>query len=430
MHTTALFQAALGLTSPWKVERVEFDAEAADGRGRLDLHIDFERGGRFGCPECEEPCPAHDTVRKTWRHLDFFQHTALLHARVPRTRCAEHGVLLAGVPWARDGSGFTMLFEALVMALAAQMPIAALARLMRVSDKRLWRVLQWHVEDAREQVDMSRVTELVVDETSRAKRRKYVTLFAEPAQAATSESPATPARVLFVADGHGIATFHDFVADLAEHGGRPEAVRDVCMDMSGAFQRGVAETMPWAEITFDRFHVMKLMGDALDDARRRETKRRPELKGSRWSLLTNPENQSARAAERVEALGRLNLLTAKAYQMRLNLRRLWDRPNVEAARQYLRAWCRWVSRAARRPKEPDARWVLEKAHRLVNTLRTHEQGVLNYFRSRRTTGVLEGINSMVQAARARARGYRNPETFKTMIYLIAGNLRFDLPRAH
>ncbi|MGH3907353.1 MAG: transposase family protein, partial [Pseudonocardiaceae bacterium] len=113
-HGLGLFTAALGLGEPWWVSGAEF----VEDTGRLDLQVDYPRGARFSCPEpgCEQDrCPVHDIHDKTWRHLDFFQHKAFLHARVPRVRCPEHGVRLVSVPWARPGSGFTMLFEALVL---------------------------------------------------------------------------------------------------------------------------------------------------------------------------------------------------------------------------------------------------------------------------------------------------------------------------
>jgi transposase len=130
----ALFQAALGLAEPWRVVRTEFDPD----RKRLSLQLDFPKGARFPCPEGDQPaCPVHDTKRKVWRHLDFFQHQAYLHARVPRVACPTHGTRQAALAWARPDSGFTLLFEALLMALLAEMPVKAAAALVGEHDTRL-----------------------------------------------------------------------------------------------------------------------------------------------------------------------------------------------------------------------------------------------------------------------------------------------------
>ena len=127
MRDTDLMQLALGLVPPWQVKACTFDA----GRRRLDIEIDFARGGRFACPACGKPnCPVHDTARQEWCHLDFFQHQAFLHARTSRVTCPDCGVKQIAVPWARRGSGFTLLFEALAMTLMTAMPVPPAARLM------------------------------------------------------------------------------------------------------------------------------------------------------------------------------------------------------------------------------------------------------------------------------------------------------------
>jgi transposase len=163
-----LFTAALGLVAPWRVQRSEFDA----GAGRLDLFLDFPRGARFGCPElgcAEQRCPVHDTEDKTWRHLDFFQYQAHLHARVPRVRCPQHGVRQVAVSWARPGSGFTLLFEALLITFAAAMPVAKVAAFTGEQDTRIWRVLDHHVRRERAKLDFSTVERVGVDETAAAR---------------------------------------------------------------------------------------------------------------------------------------------------------------------------------------------------------------------------------------------------------------------
>jgi transposase len=418
MDFIKLFEAALALTPPWTVEKVSFDPKA-EGGGAVEIRLNFPRGSRFPCPQCQAPCAAYDTHEERWRHLNFFQYRAFIVAPIPRVDCPTHGVLkYSGVSWAREGSGFTLLFEALVMLVAREMPVAAIARMTGEQDTRLWRVINAQVADARTRVNMEDVRELVVDETSRARGHDYVSLFVEPGP--------EQARVLFVADGRGHDTFEAFRDDLVGHGGDPKEVRDVCMDMSEAFQKGAAEQFPEAHVTFDRFHVMKLVGEAVDEVRRLERVEQPALRNSRYAFLKNPQNLTGGQFEHLLRLSQLNLKTMKAYQMRLNIQEAWTRKDAKTARRLLREWCGWVRRAAR-PQKGREKSGLEPMVRVANTIRAKMRGILNYFRRRLTGGVIEGINSMAQAARARARGYRTAETFKTMIYLIAGRLQFNLP---
>jgi transposase len=188
MRDTDLFQLALGLTSPWKVMRSEFSVED----GRLDLHVDFPSGSRFVCAECgREGCGVHDTKTETWRHLDFFQHRAFLHARTPRVTCPKCGVHKVAVPWARAGSGFTLLFEAYVLALAKAMPIANVAERMGEHDTRLWRILDHYVWEAVERQDLSELRQIAADETSARRGHDYISLFVD----------MVSRKVVYVAEG-------------------------------------------------------------------------------------------------------------------------------------------------------------------------------------------------------------------------------------
>ena len=155
MRDTSLLQLALGVAPPWTVVSSDFDTVAR----RLDIYIDFTAGSRFTCPSCgAADCPAHDTEQVTWRHLNFFQHQTYLHARLLRVRCVKCGVKKVSVPWAREGGGFTLLFEALVMALVSAMPVNAVARLVGEHDTKLWRVIHHYVEQARARTNLATVT--------------------------------------------------------------------------------------------------------------------------------------------------------------------------------------------------------------------------------------------------------------------------------
>jgi transposase len=172
MDANILFGQALGLGSGWKVVKSEMNVAGRE----LKIWLDFESGSQFACPRCGAFCPIHDTVEKKWRHLDFWQHRTELIARVPRTHCEEHGILQAAVPWARPGSGFTLMMEAMILLLGQQMSVSAAARHLGESDKRLWRVLEHYVMEAHAAKDWSAVRRLMIDETSARKGQRYVTV--------------------------------------------------------------------------------------------------------------------------------------------------------------------------------------------------------------------------------------------------------------
>jgi transposase len=402
MRDTDLFQMALGLVPPWTVDRSAFDAAAK----RLDIYLDFAKGSRFVCPECgTADCPAYDTEEKTWRHLNFFQHEAYLHARVPRVTCKTCGVKQVSVPWARAGSGFTLLFEALIMAMVAAMPVAVVERMINEWDTRIWRVIHHYVDEARGRADFSEVTRVAFDETASRRGHNYVSLFVDLVRR----------RVLFATEGKDAATVAAFAEDLATHGGNPDAVSEVCIDMSPAFIAGTAESLPNAQITFDKFHVVKLINEAVDEVRRAEQKSRAELKKSRYLWLKNPSNLTDRQRAQLDRLSGSNLKTGRAYRIRLAFQDLYAQP-ADAAEAFLKKWYWWATHSRLPPMIEAARMV-----------KRHWNGILRWFHTKIANGIMEAINSLVQAAKAKARGYRSTRNLTAMIYLIAGKLNMALP---
>ena len=302
MQDTDLFQLALGLSSPWMVTRSEFDAVD----GRLDLYVDFPRGSRFACAQCgREGCAVHDTKEETWRHLDFFQHRTLLHARTPRVTCPECGVRKVATPWARAGSGFTLLFEAFMLTLAKAMPIANAARLLGEHDTRLWRIVEHYVWRAVEKLDLSEVRRIAADETSARRGHDYISLFVDMARR----------KVVYVADGKDAATVKEFAGFLEAHGGKREAVTDASIDMGAAFEAGIKANFENAEITFDKFHVIKLANEAVDEVRRQEAKTNFQIKGRRYIFLKNVDHLTQEEKEALSRLEARNLDTIQAMQI-------------------------------------------------------------------------------------------------------------------
>jgi transposase len=402
MRDTNLLQLALGLTPPWTVTRSDFDPEAQ----RLDIEIDFAPGSRFPCPHCgAADCPAYDTQRMSWRHLNFFQHQAYLNARVPRVRCDTCGIKQVHVPWARPDSGFTLLFEALLMTMLSAMPVRTVAKMVGEHDTRLWRVLHHYVDQARARADASAVTRVAIDETAARHGHDYITLFVDIDQA----------RVLFATEGKDAATVAAFADDLAAHGGDAEAIDEVCIDMSPAFIKGTAEHLPNAAVTFDKFHAVKIVNDAVDQVRRAEQKGQSVLRGTRYIWLRNPANLSDRQQATLDSLPTRHLKTARAYQIRLAFQDLYHQPSAEAGAGFLKKWYFWATHSRLAPMIDAAR-----------TVKHHWHGILRWC-DRIANGLIEGINSLVQAAKAKARGYRSTRNLKAIVYLLAGKLDLRLP---
>ncbi|MBI2353619.1 MAG: ISL3 family transposase [Deltaproteobacteria bacterium] len=404
MQTEALFGMALGIVPPWEVTEISFSKES----NRLDITIDFQRGATFVCPVCGASAPAYDTTEKTWRHLNFFQYEAYLHARVPRVNCPNEGcgVKQVHVPWARAGSGFTLLFEALVMTMARDMPVNVMARLFSVTDTRLWRVINAYVELARAKEDFSDVKRIGIDETSVKKGHDYVSFFFD----------LDKKKLLFGTEGKDNETVMDFVADLKKHGGNPEQITDAAIDMSKAFIKGVKEQLPNAVTTFDKFHLIKLMNDAMGKIRADEARQFPEfLKKSRYLFLKNPEKLSLEEQERLDTMVANQChKSIEAYTHKLNLQNVYFAESRQEAETLLKQWHKKAGKS-----------TISLIQKMAKTVKDHWDGILSHFDSDLTTGYLEGINSLIQAAKARARGYRNPRNMISMAYLIAGKLGFN-----
>lgn len=263
--------------------RVQFDA----AKKTLTIGIDFVAGSRFEHPDATGLHPAHGMQVKRYRHLNFFHHECYLEVRTPRVTLPDGRVVLVEPPWARKLSGFTLLFEALVLAMCQQMTFASVARMVGESWHRVHAICSRYVELAVTAADLSELKAVAIDETSYRRGHNDLTLVAD----------AEERKVVFVTEGRDAMTIGRFAEHLTAHKANPENVASVSIDMSPAFLKGVADHLPNASITFDKFHVVAHASTAVDRTRRLEPKTDPDLNGLRWTLLKNrqdlPDNQRA-----------------------------------------------------------------------------------------------------------------------------------------
>ena len=406
MVTEKIFETALGISSPWFIAGMNFEPS----QRKLNIRVDFEVGSRFAVPGHSGEHPVHDTVTKTYRHLNFFQHECELEVRVPRVKLPDGKVTQVTPPWAGKLSGFTLLFEAFVLLLARETTFTGASRITGLSVHRVMALCERYVNEAVSAADLSEVRRVALDETSRAKGQEYVTLFAD-----ADPDPARR-RVIFVAEGKEAMTVEAFAANLRAHHGRPTQIDSVSIDMSPASIRGVIDDLPNAKITFDKFHVIAHASEAIDKMRRLEQKLDPSLKGLRWVLLK--DRGKLTRAQRAELDGLLARMTttrtARAWHYREQLRDILTRKQPHVVHLLLNRWCSNVLRSKVEPMKDVAQMV-----------RAHLEGILAWVTSRQTNGFLEAINGLFQAAKRKARGYGRFRTIRMIIFLIAGKLDFS-----
>lgn len=382
----------MGIEKPWVIYKAETD-------DNMDLHIYvmFEKGTKFKCKKCEEMCPVYDTTEKTWRHLNCFEHKTFIHCKVPRIKCNEHGVHLVDVPWADGLTGFTILFENLVMTLSKKMPVLTISKLLDESNGRLWRIIHKYADKYVEDMDCTNTTKIGLDETSR-KGHDYITVFID----------LDTSKVIYIADGKKSSNIDEFRDFFERKNGKCEKITDITCDMSMGFISGIKKAFPNAKITFDKFHVIKLVNEAVDNVRKKEVLEQPELKKSRYIWLKNRNNLKDKQKEKLIKMCKMNLKTGKAYRLKIAFQDIYNTNYTREFAEYeFKEWIQWAVKSK-----------LPEFKKVAKTIGMKMDGILNYFQSRLTNAVLEGTNSMIQSIKSRARGYKKIENFKAMIYLM------------
>lgn len=258
-------EMSLDVKEPWFIKNEELDTTSEN----FNIWLDFKRGSKFPCPKCGKPdCSAYDTKEKVLRHINYFKYATYLHCRVPRVKCSNCGIHQIEVPWTREQNHFTLQMEALILKLAKEMPVLKVANLFGEHDTKIWRIIHHYVGEARSEEDFSDVVEIGLDETSRKKGHKYITLVVD----------IKSSKVIFACPGKDSSTITDFSQDFQNHNGDPTNIKSTCMDMSPSYISGISKEFPNAEITFDKFHVMKAMNEGVNEVRKREQKKRMNSK--------------------------------------------------------------------------------------------------------------------------------------------------------
>jgi len=391
MTQNEFLEVILGFSKPWYIESVVQSSES------IEIKLNYPRGTKFICPHCGKANNAYDNKWKTYRHMDWWQYKTFIKVKIPRIKCCQSTETVV-VPWLRPGSKFTQMMEMHIVEVAKCGAISKQAKILRISDTRLWRVVRYWVDKSRERADYSQVTNAGIDETSK-KGHNYITNFVD----------LDKRKVMYVANGKDSNTITEFTRDFEQHNGVPDNIQNVTSDMSLAFESGIKDNFKNSDIIIDKFHVIKGFNDALNKTLRDDIKAGHDFKKSKYIWAKNPENLTVKQTERFESMNKQRSKTAKAYQIKIAMQEIYRLTDKFEAEAQLFKLVSWMKRSRN-----------EHMKKLAKTIVNHWNNILNYFDNRLTNAILEGINNIIQNIKHTARGFKNYDYFKTIIYLYCG----------
>ena len=401
-----MFAQSIGLEEPWRVKRAEFNEETKE----VHIYVVARKTSEYECPECGKPCERYDDEEseRVWRHGDVVFFPCFVHCRRPRIICKNHGTRVVTAPWARKGSRYTLLFESYAMLLMKSMPVENARKLLRVSHTSMTRILKYWVNKAVDEDDLSGVSAICIDETSFKKGQSYVTIV----------SDATARRVIDVEEGRDAGTIEKFSYKLEQKGGDCSKIKQVVSDMSSAYISGKEFCFPNARLIIDKFHVKQLILKAMDTVRREEQgKQKSRQRDAGRKLLMIPvTRQTEQQQAKVVEISKQFPKTGRAFRMVQSLDEMYKCNDIKEAEKVFKKLINWLRRSR-----------LEPMKDVATTLKKHKQSILGYFYHRMTNAIAEGINSLIQSAKRRARGFRTVEGYTAMIYLVVGKLNLSCP---
>jgi transposase len=368
--------------------------------GQVTFHIEQPRE-RLRCPQCGcDDVWVRGHQQRTFRVVPIGSKPTFVTLGIARVWCPVcDAVRQVKIGFAQPLKRYTRSFERYALDLSRHMTIQDVADHLQVSWDTIKDIQATNLQRRFGKPKLHKLRQIAIDEIAVGKGHHYLTVVLNLVSGA----------VVFVGDGKGVEALEPFWKRLRRARAKIEAV---ATDMSAAYTRAVRDNLPRAVHVFDHFHVVKLFNEKLSALRRElyhqaaSEQDRKVLKGTRWLLLKNPENLDAEADERqrlAEAL-RLNQPLAVAYYLKEDLRQIWSQPNKRTAQRVLRDW---LARA----RASGIRILVQFAA----TLEAHQEGVLNYYDYRISTGPLEGTNTKIQLMKRQAYGFRDQAFFKLKI---------------
>ena len=405
MSTKIFFRALLGLTEGWEVNDIRF----VDGEVHIGINCikrSFEIDGEL-CSSIYDFAPI-----RSWRHLDTLQYKTVINCRLPRVKTKDNKVVTINPPWAESHQRYTYIFESLVIkVLLMTQNQTNTAKLLRVGFNVVNKII--HNSTKRGMMRRDKTSQsypyLSIDEKSFRKGHTYITVLSDP----------STGNVVGVSEGRDKESCKKVINESLTVK-QKYLVQGICTDMWRAYVSVSKEMLPQAELSHDRFHLIKYLNEAIDKVRKREQKDYfDELKNSRYALLKNPENLTQKQKVVFDKIQEGNYQVSKAWQVKENFKSLF-RSKDYLAEPLLDCWIN--DSKSRQIKEVD---------KVVDMFKSHYSGVLSALTNNISNAMAERLNGKIQQLKTSARGYRTFENFKSAILFFHGGLDlYPIPNYH
>ena len=388
MFTEQIFDLLLDFGDGWIVKEVRTNFETKE----VDILVEY-----FGKEKIYDYAP-----QRRWRHLDILQYKTFINCRLPRIK-REGKVKTLSPSWADKHERHSYLFEkAVIELLLATKNQTQPANLLRCNFDLVNRIMHRATVRGlvRRRAEKEAFENLSIDEKSFQRGHSYAAILSHPGSA----------RVLEVEEHRTLEACRNLINKTLTRKQRKQ-VKSISMDLWRAFIAVADEKLPQAEIVHDKFHLIKYLNEAIDKVRRREVKQHAELKESRYALLKNEENLTAKQRLKFEAIRAANYEVSRAWEARENFKEVFKNASLEESEAIFREWSKTVRESG-----------IKEVMKVEKTFAKHLRGVLNAMTSNLSNAMAERLNGKIQLLKSIARGYRKFANFRSAILFFYGKL--------
>ena len=380
---------------------------------RIIANVRARKGSKPKCSGCGKACPGYDHMPepRLFEFVPIYNIPVYLSYTIRRVDCVRCGVKVEQVPWAQGKHSCCDAFRHFLASWAKRMSWKETAECFQVKWDTVCRSVQWVVAYGLKHRSLDGIEALGVDEVAYGKGQdKYMTL--------VYQIDAGRKRLIGVLKKRPVRTLEDFFAnDMGK--ARCAKIKVVCSDMWQPYLKVIATMLPLALNVLDRFHIVKKLGEAVDQVRREETKElhnkgyEPVLSHSRYCFLKRTENLSEKQSTKLNDVLQYDLKSVRAYYLKESFDVFWYYNSPQWARWFLKKWCARTMRSR-----------LDPMKKFVRTLRKHEDLLMNYFKAGKgySSGIVEGLNLKINMGIRKAYGYRSFDIMKVALLHQLGDL--------